>query len=167
MSLLLSGYRLLYPLGWLVNTMAALREPMCLSCYPVIGSCCPAGVAGQTLWPPFVSRCVGRPGRLESSRGLIEPGDGPPAHRRHKEDLAVTRTMTWVGLDVHARSTQAIALDALSGELKRRGRHPNVATVAAARGWSASSGRPRRSNSRQRPTARAAAPAPGPRRHAR
>ena len=41
--------------------------------------------------------------------------------------------MTWVGLDVHARSTQAIALDALSGELKRRGRHPNVATVAAAR----------------------------------
>ena len=33
--------------------------------------------------------------------------------------------------------------------------------------WSASSGRPPRSNNRQRPTARAAAPAPGPRRHAR
>ena len=29
-------------------------------------------------------------------------------------------TMTWVGLDVHARSIEAAALDALSGELTRR-----------------------------------------------
>ena len=32
----------------------------------------------------------------------------------------MTATMTWVGLDVHARSTQAVALDVLSGELTRR-----------------------------------------------
>ena len=29
-------------------------------------------------------------------------------------------TMTWIGLDVHARSTQAVAFDTLSGELCRR-----------------------------------------------
>ncbi len=31
----------------------------------------------------------------------------------------MTGTMTWVGLDVHARSTQAAAIDALTGELVR------------------------------------------------
>ena len=29
-------------------------------------------------------------------------------------------TMTWVGLDVHARSTHAAAIDAMSGELVRK-----------------------------------------------
>jgi transposase len=33
----------------------------------------------------------------------------------------VTTTMTWVGLDVHARSTQAAAIDRDSGELARAG----------------------------------------------
>jgi transposase len=32
----------------------------------------------------------------------------------------VTATMTWVGLDVHARSTEAAAIDVLTGELARR-----------------------------------------------
>jgi transposase len=32
----------------------------------------------------------------------------------------VTATMTWVGLDVHARSTEAAAIDVVSGELVRR-----------------------------------------------
>src|SRR5206468_12936238 len=36
-----------------------------------------------------------------------------------KEGPAVTATMTWVGLDVHARSTQAAAIDRESGELSR------------------------------------------------
>jgi hypothetical protein len=31
----------------------------------------------------------------------------------------VTGTMTWVGLDVHARSTHAAAIDVLTGELTR------------------------------------------------
>jgi transposase len=31
----------------------------------------------------------------------------------------VTTTMTYVGLDVHARSTQAAALNVVSGELER------------------------------------------------
>ena len=29
-------------------------------------------------------------------------------------------TMTWVGLDVHARSTHAAAIDTMTGELTRR-----------------------------------------------
>ena len=32
----------------------------------------------------------------------------------------MTKTMTWVGLDVHARSTQAAAVSAETGELQRR-----------------------------------------------
>src|SRR5207247_6502702 len=36
-----------------------------------------------------------------------------------KEGPAVTATMTWVGLDVHARSTHAAAIDRESGELTR------------------------------------------------
>ena len=32
---------------------------------------------------------------------------------------AVTATMTYVGLDVHARSTHAAAIDVVSGELCR------------------------------------------------
>ena len=36
-----------------------------------------------------------------------------------KEGPAVTATMTWVGLDVHARSTHAAATDRESGELTR------------------------------------------------
>jgi len=31
----------------------------------------------------------------------------------------VTTTMTWVGMDVHARSTEAAAIDVLTGELRR------------------------------------------------
>jgi hypothetical protein len=31
----------------------------------------------------------------------------------------MVRTMTWVGLDVHARSTHAAAIDAVTGELSR------------------------------------------------
>src|ERR1700687_2153993 len=38
---------------------------------------------------------------------------------QQKEGPAVTATMTWVGLDVHARSTHAAALDRESGELMR------------------------------------------------
>lgn len=40
-------------------------------------------------------------------------------------------TMTWVGLDVHARSTQATAFDVLSGELTRR-RLPGEADAVVA-----------------------------------
>jgi transposase len=40
----------------------------------------------------------------------------------------VTATMTWVGLDVHARSTEAAAIDVVSGELVRR-RFGGVAAV--------------------------------------
>src|SRR5215210_159794 len=36
-----------------------------------------------------------------------------------KEGPAVTATMTYVGLDVHARSTHAAAIDVASGELRR------------------------------------------------
>ena len=32
----------------------------------------------------------------------------------------MTGTMTWVGLDVHARSTHGAAIDSMSGELVRR-----------------------------------------------
>src|SRR6266498_2329846 len=38
---------------------------------------------------------------------------------QRKEGPAVTATMTWVGLDVHARSTHAAAIDRESGELTR------------------------------------------------
>jgi transposase len=32
----------------------------------------------------------------------------------------MTGTMTWVGLDVHARSTHAAAIDSMTGELVRK-----------------------------------------------
>jgi transposase len=32
----------------------------------------------------------------------------------------MTGTMTWVGLDVHARSTHAAAIDTMTGELVRK-----------------------------------------------
>src|SRR5436309_6528561 len=38
---------------------------------------------------------------------------------RRKEGPAVTATMTYVGLDVHARSTHAAAVDLYTGELRR------------------------------------------------
>src|SRR5215210_6454786 len=38
---------------------------------------------------------------------------------QRKEGPAVTATMTWVGLDVHARSTHGAAIDRESGELTR------------------------------------------------
>src|SRR6266536_1060575 len=38
---------------------------------------------------------------------------------QRKEGPAVTATMTYVGLDVHARSTHAAAIDVASGELRR------------------------------------------------
>ena len=47
----------------------------------------------------------------------------------------MTATMTWVGLDVHARSTHAAAIDRESGELTRRrfgaGSEPVVAWLQA------------------------------------
>lgn len=43
----------------------------------------------------------------------------------------MTGTMTFVGLDVHARSTQACALDPLSGELRRAGFGPGIEAVVA------------------------------------
>ena len=49
----------------------------------------------------------------------------------------MTGTMTWVGLDVHARSTHAAAIDVLTGELTRArfgaGIEPGVAWVGALR----------------------------------
>ena len=44
----------------------------------------------------------------------------------------MTGTMTWVGLDVHARSTHAVAIDAMTGELVRRKFGPGVDEVV---GW--------------------------------
>jgi hypothetical protein len=38
----------------------------------------------------------------------------------------MTGTMTWVGLDVHARSTHAAAIDTLTGELTRKRFGPGV-----------------------------------------
>ena len=38
----------------------------------------------------------------------------------------MTGTMTWVGLDVHARSTHAAAIDTMSGELRREKFGPGV-----------------------------------------
>ena len=50
----------------------------------------------------------------------------------------MTGTMTWVGLDVHARSTHAAAIDVLTGELSRArfvgGVEPVVAWLAGLRG---------------------------------
>ena len=43
----------------------------------------------------------------------------------------MTGTMTWVGLDVHARSTQAAALDASTGELSRMRFGPGVQAPVA------------------------------------
>lgn len=40
-------------------------------------------------------------------------------------------TMTWVGMDVHARSTEAAAIDVLSGELTRMRFGPGVAPVVS------------------------------------
>src|SRR5207248_7126343 len=43
-----------------------------------------------------------------------------PADRmERKEGPAMTGTMTFAGLDVHARSTHAAAIDVLTGELRR------------------------------------------------
>jgi hypothetical protein len=41
-------------------------------------------------------------------------------------------TMTWVGMDVHARLTHAVAIDAMTGELVRRKFGPGVDEVV---GW--------------------------------
>ncbi len=38
----------------------------------------------------------------------------------------MTGTMTWVGMDVHARSTHAAAIDSMTGELIRRKFGPGV-----------------------------------------
>jgi transposase len=43
----------------------------------------------------------------------------------------VTATMTWAGLDVHARSTHAAAVDVLTGELRRTRFGPGVEPVVA------------------------------------
>src|SRR2546426_1895417 len=43
----------------------------------------------------------------------------------------MTGTMTFVGLDVHARSTQACALHPLSGELRRKGFGPGIEPLLA------------------------------------
>ena len=43
----------------------------------------------------------------------------------------MTGTMTWVGLDVHARSTHAAAIDSLTGELKRMRFGPGVEAPVA------------------------------------
>lgn len=51
--------------------------------------------------------------------GVYLAGDGAPADPRRREGPAMA-TMTWVGLDVHARSIEAAAVDARSGELAHR-----------------------------------------------
>ncbi len=38
----------------------------------------------------------------------------------------MTGTMTWVGIDVHARSTHAAAIDTMSGELVRKRFGPGI-----------------------------------------
>lgn len=43
----------------------------------------------------------------------------------------MTGTMTWVGLDVHARSTHAAAIDSMTGELRRMRFGPGVESVVA------------------------------------
>jgi hypothetical protein len=44
----------------------------------------------------------------------------------------MTGTMTWAGLDVHARSTHAAAVDVLSGEVRRARFGPGVEEAV---GW--------------------------------
>src|SRR4051812_33296255 len=50
-----------------------------------------------------------------------------------KEGPAVTATMTWVGFDVHARSTHGAAIDRESGELTRARFGVGVGLVVAQR----------------------------------
>jgi transposase len=50
---------------------------------------------------------------------------------QRKEGAAVTATMTWVGLDVHARSTHAAVIDRESGELARARFGPGAEPVVA------------------------------------
>jgi len=56
-----------------------------------------------------------------SSRGFVWPEEWPLADLRSVRSPALAGTMTWVGLDVHARSTQAAAINAITGELSRMG----------------------------------------------
>ena len=51
--------------------------------------------------------------------GVYLAGEKASADPRRREGPAMV-TMTWVGLDVHARSIEAAALDVASGELTRR-----------------------------------------------
>jgi hypothetical protein len=46
----------------------------------------------------------------------------------------MTGTMTWVGLDVHARSTHASAIDVVTGELTRARFGPGSEDVVVAVG---------------------------------
>jgi transposase len=43
----------------------------------------------------------------------------------------MTGTMTWAGMDVHARSTHAAAIDVLTGELRRARFGPGIEDVVA------------------------------------
>ncbi|MCW2958865.1 MAG: transposase, partial [Solirubrobacterales bacterium] len=43
----------------------------------------------------------------------------------------MTGTMTWVGLDVHARSTHAAAIDTMTGELRREKFGPGIEAPVA------------------------------------
>ena len=52
----------------------------------------------------------------------------------------MTGTMTWVGLDVHARSTHAAAIDSMTGELVRRRFGPGVDAPVGVVGVVAGSG---------------------------
>lgn len=46
--------------------------------------------------------------------------------RKIRNGPAMIGTMTWVGLDVHARSTHAAAIDTMTGELVRKRFGPGV-----------------------------------------
>ena len=48
----------------------------------------------------------------------------------------MTGTMTWVGFDVHARSTHGAAVDVMTGELSRMRFGPGV--EGRSRGWGTS-----------------------------
>ena len=52
----------------------------------------------------------------------------------------MTGTMTWVGLDVHARSTHAAAIDVMTGELTRVRFGPGVEAPVGVAGGAAGSG---------------------------
>src|SRR3954447_21972310 len=52
-------------------------------------------------------------------RGFVWPEIWAPADRRQRRTRPVAPTMTWVGLDVHARSTHAAAIDSETGEWRR------------------------------------------------